>query len=108
MSSPTTRPQPPRSRLPNGHEAPQCKRIPRPAARWEDSTAVPLFPAVGAPREGITRFPSNFPRSERRGNPAIDVFYVDELIAKGLGFALQIRQPLTRYFCSYACCPAST
>jgi hypothetical protein len=27
-----------------------------------------------------------------RGNPAIDVFYVDELIAKGLGFALQIRQ----------------
>ena len=36
------------------------------------------------------KLPSNFPRSERRGNPAIGVFYVDELIAKGLGFALQI------------------
>jgi hypothetical protein len=32
--------------------------------------------------------PSNFLRSERRCNPAIDVFYVDELIAQGLGFAL--------------------
>ena len=53
---------------------------------------APLFPAVGAPRQGLTRFPSNFPRSERRGNPTIDVFYVDELIAKGLGFALQMRQ----------------
>src|SRR5215510_4678199 len=40
----------------------------------------------------IAKLPSNFPRSECRGNPAIDVFYVDELIAKGLGFALQIRQ----------------
>src|SRR5713226_6615821 len=38
------------------------------------------------------KLPSNFPRSERRGNPTIDVFDVDELIAKGLGFALQIRQ----------------
>src|SRR6516164_4858625 len=40
----------------------------------------------------FTKLPSNFPRSECRGNPASDVFYVDELIAKGLGFALQIRQ----------------
>ena len=55
-SSPTTRPQPPRSRLPNGHEAPQCGRIPRPAARPEESTAGPLFPAVGAPRRGLRDF----------------------------------------------------
>src|SRR6266540_1083044 len=47
VSSPTTRPQPPRSRLPNGHEAPQRARISRPAARREDSTVAPLFPAVG-------------------------------------------------------------
>jgi hypothetical protein len=32
-SSPTTRAPPPRASLPNGHEAPQCIRIPRPAAR---------------------------------------------------------------------------
>jgi hypothetical protein len=53
---------------------------------------APLFPAVGVPRQGLTRFPRNFPRSERRGHPAIDVCYVDELIAKGLSFALQMRQ----------------
>ena len=40
----------------------------------------------------IAKLPSNFPRSERRGHPAIDAFYVDELIAKGLGFALQSGQ----------------
>ncbi len=50
VSSPPTRPHPPRSRLPNGPEAPQRLRIPRPAARPEESTALPLFPAVGAPR----------------------------------------------------------
>ena len=39
-------------------------------------------------------------RSERRGNPVSDVFYVDELIAKGLGFALQIRQhPIAILLC---------
>ena len=54
-SSPTTRPQTPRSRLPNGHEAPQRGRIARPAAGSQESTAPPwppLFPAVGAPRRG--------------------------------------------------------
>src|SRR6266446_7605397 len=50
VSSPTTRPQTPRSRLPNGHKAPQRERIPRLAAASKDSTAAPLFPAVGAPR----------------------------------------------------------
>jgi hypothetical protein len=39
----------------------------------------------------VAKLPSHFPRSERRCNPAISVFYVDELIAKGLGFAWQIR-----------------
>ena len=43
-------------------------------------------------RQGRKRFPSNFPRSERQGSSTIHVFNVDELIAKGLGFALQIRQ----------------
>src|SRR5215467_1164254 len=55
-SSPTTRPQSPRSRLPNGHKAPQCGRIPRPAARQEDSTAAPLFPAVGTLHRGLRDF----------------------------------------------------
>jgi hypothetical protein len=50
VSSPTTRPQPPRSRLPNGHKAPQRERIPRLAAGRKDNTAAPLFPAAGAPR----------------------------------------------------------
>src|SRR5215831_12019514 len=90
-SSPTTRPQAPRSRLPNGHEAPQFVRISRPTVGRQDSTALPLFPAVGALRRRLGRLPRNFPRSERRDSPTIDVFYGDELIAKGLGFALQIR-----------------
>src|SRR5215831_20222876 len=55
-SSPTTRPQAPRSRLPNGHEAPQFVRIPRPAVERKDSIALPLFPAVGAPRRGLRGF----------------------------------------------------
>src|SRR5919206_3479675 len=58
---------------------------------------MPLFPAVGVPRQGRKGFPRNFPRSERCCSlSAASVFNVDELIAKGLGFALQIRQhPLT-------------
>src|SRR5215471_2589149 len=91
-SSPTTRPQAPRSRLPNGHEAPQFVRISRPAVGRQDSTVLPVFPAVGAPRRGLRGFQVPSPRSERRGHPAIDVFHMDELIAKGLGLALQIRQ----------------
>ena len=55
-SSPTTRPQAPRSRLLYGHKAPQRERIPRPAATSEHSTAAPLFPAVGVPRQGRKRF----------------------------------------------------
>src|SRR5882724_6480091 len=56
VSSPTTRPQAPRSRLLYGHKAPQRERIPRPAATSEHSTAAPLFPAVGVPRQGRKRF----------------------------------------------------
>jgi hypothetical protein len=42
----------------------------------------------------FAKLPSNFPRSERcRSLSAASVFNVDELRAKGLGFALQIRQP---------------
>src|SRR5262249_61966052 len=52
-SSPTTRPPAPRSRLPTGHEAPQCRRISRPAVGRQDSTALPLFPAVGALRRRL-------------------------------------------------------
>jgi len=49
--------------------------------------------ALGA----FAKLPPNFPRSEHRDNPTIDVFYVDKLIvdkliAKGLCFALQMRQ----------------
>ena len=45
----------------------------------------------------MAKLPSNFPRSERcRSLSAASVFNVDELIAKGLGLALQIRQyPIT-------------
>src|SRR6516164_4938422 len=57
-SSPTTRPQAPRSRLPTGHEAPQCRRISRPAVGRQESTALPLFPAVGALRRRLGGFPS--------------------------------------------------
>jgi hypothetical protein len=67
VSSPTTRPQTPRSSLPNGPKAPPRGRIPRPAARRKDSTAAPLFPAVGAPRQGITRFPRHYPRCRWEG-----------------------------------------
>src|SRR5262249_51339314 len=52
-SSPTTRPQAPRSRLPNGPEAPQRRRISRPAVGREDSITPPWVPAVGAPRRGL-------------------------------------------------------
>src|SRR5215831_11518018 len=55
-SSPTTRPQAPRSRLPTGHEAPQCRRISRPAVGRQDSTALPVFPAVGALRRRLGGF----------------------------------------------------
>jgi hypothetical protein len=55
-SSPTTRPQPPRARLPNGHEAPPCGRIPRPAARPEESTAVPGSPPSALPGRGLRDF----------------------------------------------------
>ena len=60
VSSPTTRPQPPRSRLPHGHTAPQRERIPRRAAGRKDTTAAPLFPAAGAPRQGRKRFPRHY------------------------------------------------
>src|SRR5262245_56659179 len=40
----------------------------------------------------IAKLPSNFPRSGGDGNlPAFKAFDLDELIAKSLGFALQIR-----------------
>ena len=52
--------------------------------------ADPVFDAASAQVLWYLKLPSNFPRSECRGHPAIDVFYVDELIAQGLGFALQI------------------
>src|SRR5256885_8987682 len=42
--------------------------------------------------ERLPKLPSNFPRSERQCSSAILVFYVDELIAKSLGVALQICQ----------------
>jgi hypothetical protein len=52
-----------------------------------------VFPAVGVSREGRKGFPSNFPRSERcRGLSAARVFNLNELVAKGLGFPLQIGQ----------------
>lgn len=38
------------------------------------------------------KLPSNFFRSECCCDPAVDVFYLDELITKRLRFALQIRQ----------------
>ena len=53
---------------------------------------VGLHNRPGEKRLHHRKLPSNFTRSERRGHPAIDVFYVDELIAKDLSFALQIRQ----------------
>ncbi len=65
---------------------PRCLATAMPAAWrslacWSSISAIPK-----------RRLPSNFPRLEHRGHPAIDVFYVDKLIAKGLGFALQMRQ----------------
>ena len=52
-----------------------------------------LFPAVGAPRQGLTRFPSNFPRLERCGGlSAASGFNVDELVTQHPSFPLQIRQ----------------
>jgi hypothetical protein len=38
----------------------------------------------------LEKLPSNFPSSGCCCDPAVDVFYLDELIAKRLRFALQI------------------
>ena len=55
----------------------------------EDSIVAPLFPAVGAPRQGLTRFPSNFLRSERCcGLHPASVFNVDELVTQPPSFPL--------------------
>ena len=97
VSSPTTRPQTPRSRLPNGHEAPQSGRISRPAVGGQDRTGPPLFPAVGVPREGRKRFPRNFPRLERCGGLSrASVCNLYKLVTKYPSFPLQIGQhPVT-------------
>ncbi len=73
-------------------------RIVLTAPRSSDAVALHRGACEQRLRDG--KLPSNFPRSERRGTPAIDGFYVDELIAKGLGFALQIRQhPIAILLC---------
>ena len=70
--------------------------LPQPPAHFSDGTRRIL--CSGPPPEprravrALLKLPRNFPRSERcRSLSAASVFNVDELRAKGLGFALQIR-----------------
>jgi hypothetical protein len=79
-----------RSRAFLPHTLPRSPPIFLTAPLSDNAVALHLGPCEKLWR--YRKLPSNFPRSERRGNPAIDVFYVDELRAKGLGLALQIRQ----------------
>ena len=69
-------------------------RIVLTAPRSSDAVALHRGACEQRLRDG--KLPSNFPRSERRGTPAIDGFYVDELVTKPPSFPLQIGQhPVT-------------